>query len=95
MAGKELIIDDRYCKTVADFCVDQAGVLEQVVSEYLRILNDILQTGITAGSTHDILKLYISYAEKMKNQFNDFSETAKSQIVSFNQKIDAADQYLF
>lgn len=95
MASNDLIIDDRYCKTVADFCIDQSSVLEQLVSEYLRILNDVLQSGITAGSTHDVLKVYVSYAEKLRDQFNDFSETAKSQIVSFNQKIDAADQYLF
>lgn len=95
MASNDLIIDDKYCKTVADFCSEQGKKLDQIISKYVVILNSVADKGITKGSAHDILKMYISYAEKLKEQYGCFSEVAKSQIVSFNNKVDEADQYLF
>ena len=95
MASNDLIIDDKYCKTVADFCSEQGRKLDQIVSKYVTILNSVSDKGIIKGSTHDTLKMYISYAEKLKEQYSNFSEAAKNQIVSFNSKVDEADQYLF
>lgn len=95
MAGSELVVDEKYCKEAADYCVKQGEALEQIINEYIKLLDNVSFNGIGAGDAHDMLKLFISYAEKMKNQSTQFTDDAKKQILLFLQRIDEADQYLF
>ena len=95
MAGTELIIDDDYCKNVGEILSKQGQHMDEVVAEYISILQTIKDTGIKSGEVSDALSAYISYAQKMEKQFGSLSETIKTQISNFLSQIDRADQYIF
>ncbi len=95
MAGKELIVDDDYCNKLSDYFVKQGENMEKLVNDYISILNEIKFMAITKGDVAKALKDYISYAEKLKKQFNNISKIADTHTDNFLKRIDEADQYLF
>lgn len=95
MASNELIIDDEYCKAMGTYFTKQGQQLDQMISDYVAILQDVRNKAIVSGDVAKALSAYISYAEKLKKQIGNISTSASNQINSFLTKVDAADQYLF
>lgn len=95
MASSSLQIDDDYCKKMGKYFVDESAELEKFISEYIEILERIKRDAIIKGDVANALKVYISYAKKLKGQIKSVSETAEEQIGRFISAIDDADQYLF
>ncbi len=95
MASKELIIDDDYCKQMGTYFDNQGEHLNEVIAEYVTILQTIKDTAIKEGDVSKALGTYITYAKKMEKQIGILSETSKSQISNFLAQVDRADQYIF
>ena len=95
MAGKELIIDDDYCRKMALYCGRRGLILESVLRQYIAELTAVNNSGIDSGETAQALKAYISYAENMKNKLKDHSITFKETVIDFLNEVDEADEYLF
>lgn len=95
MASNQCIIDDAYCSSMGTFFKRQGERLDQMVEDYIAVLQTIRDTGITKGDIHTVLEGYIAYAEKMKSKIGLISENAQSQVNKFLTRVDEADQYLF
>lgn len=95
MASNELIVDDDYCKSMGEYFTRQGEQLDEIISEYISILNTVKSNAITSGQVSNALGTYISYVEKLNKQIGNISVSAKSSIANFLSQVDAADQYLF
>ena len=84
MASNDLIIDDDYCKSMQTYFMIQGEQLDKLISDY-----------VVSGEVSKALSVYISYAQKLSEQFSDISSVAKIQINNFLTSVDNADQYLF
>ena len=93
MASNDLIIDDDYCKSMQTYFMIQGEQLDKLISDYVVILKGI--NSIVSGEVSKALSVYISYAQKLSEQFSDISSVAKIQINNFLTSVDNADQYLF
>lgn len=95
MASNELIIDDHYCEIMGKYFVSRGVHLEDLIRDYIQILEYIKKNAIISGEVSDALQLYIDYSKKIQNKIKDISESIKRQTDTFLLKIDEADQYLF
>ena len=95
MASTELIVDDEYCKKLADFFLKHGANLEMDVSVYITVMESLRETGIIGGDAARALDTYIQYAKKIDNMIYIISTEAYKTAHNFVSSIDAADQYLF
>lgn len=95
MASKELIIDDDFCKKMGAYFVKKGEEIDQMVSDYIVILQDVKKNGIVSGEVANALSSYISHASRLKKQIGNISTGVNKQINSFLTRIDDADQFLF
>ena len=95
MASNQLIIDDEYCNSMAEYFVNQGEHLEEVISQYVAILQEIKDSAITSGDVSNALGTYISYAQRLNGQMTNISTIAKSHVSNFLTRVDSADKYLF
>ena len=95
MASSELIIDDDFCKAIGAYFIKQGQQLDQRISEYITILQDVRNKVLISGEVADALTSYITYVQKLNKQMGDISTNVDSQIKKFLSRVDSADQYLF
>lgn len=95
MASNELIVDDDYCKAMGAYFEKQGEELDQLVVDYISILQDVKNKGIISGDVSNTLKLYIDYVKKLNKKFGIISDSTKTQIDKFLLCVDAEDKYLF
>lgn len=95
MASNQLIIDDDYCNSVAEYFANQGEHLDEVISQYVAILQEIKDSAITSGDVSNALGTYISYAKRLNGQITNISAIAKSHVSNFLTRVDSADKYLF
>lgn len=95
MASNELIIDDEYCKAMGEYFVKQGEELDQLVVDYISILQDVKNKGITSGDVSNALNSYINYVKKLNKKIGNLSTSTKIQIDNFLAQVDEEDQYLF
>ena len=96
MAGKQLQIDDDYCKAMSKYYMREGMVIEIYILKYIKILQRIREKAIMKGEVADALDTYISHAEKLKGSiYNISKQNARAQVTQFLSAIDEADQYLF
>lgn len=95
MASNELAVDDEYCKAMGNYFVSQGQQIDQIVSEYVSILQDLRNRAIVSGDVADALSAYIECAGKLNKQIGSISTTVNKHVNAFLSKIDDADQYLF
>lgn len=95
MASNELIIDDDYCRAMGNYFVSQGQQIDQIVSEYVSILQDLRNNAIVSGDVANALSAYIGFASKLNKLVGNISVNAKKNVNGFLAKVDAADQYLF
>lgn len=95
MASNELIIDDDYCRAMGYYFMKQGAELDQLIGDYISILQDVKNKGITSGEVSNALSSYINYVKKLHKKVGNISASAKSQIDNFLTRVDAEDKYLF
>lgn len=95
MASKDLIIDDDFCKSMGSYFVKKGEEMDQLITDYISILQDVRNKGIVSGDVATALSSYISYASKLKKQIGNISSDVNNKINSFLARVDDADQYLF
>ena len=95
MASNQCIIDDAYCKSMGAYFRREGERIDQMVEEYIAVLQTIQKTGIKKGEIHTALKDYTAYAKRMSSKIGEISENAQSQVNKFLARVDEADQYLF
>ena len=95
MAKNDLIIDDDYCREMGEYFISQGEDLEQIIAEYIVILDDLKEAGLRSGEVAEALEAYILYVKKIKGNVNSISKALQRQINNFLSQVDEADQYLF
>ena len=95
MASNELIIDDEYCKAMGSYFKKQGEEIDELISEYLDVLQNVKNKAIVSGAVSDALLVYLVYVEKLTKHFGTISSSANSQIIKFLKRVDSEDQYLF
>lgn len=95
MASNELIVDDDYCRKMGNYFEKQGEQLDNYISTYISILENIENDAIMSGDTSNALSAYINQAKKMNKQIDSISKTAKAYAEKFISKIDEADEFLF
>ncbi len=95
MASNELIIDDDYCKAMGAYFEKQGEEIDEIISEYLGVLQEVKNKAIISGDVSDALSIYLVYVQKLSKHFGTISSSAKSQIGKFLGRVDSEDQYLF
>ena len=95
MADNQCIIDDAYCTAMGEYCKRQGERLDQMMADYVAIMETVRDTAIIKGDVHTVLQAYIDYAKKMKDNVGTISGNAQAQITKFLTSVDEADQYLF
>ena len=95
MASNQCIIDDQYCIAMGKYFKDQGDQLDQMISDYIAVMEFVRMFGIRDGEVHDAMDEYVAHAKKLKDKFGDISQNAQSQVNKFLAQVDKADQYLF
>ena len=95
MASKELIIDDDYCRAMGTYFKKQGEEMDELISEYISILQNVADKGFISGEVSKVMDSYISYVKKLNKQIGRISNSTKMQIEVFLKQIDSEDKYLF
>lgn len=95
MASDQCIIDDKYCIEMGKYFKDQGNQLDQMISDYVAVMQFVEMFGTRDGEVHDAMGEYVEFAKKLKTKFGDISQNAQSQVNKFLTQVDKADQYLF
>ena len=95
MAGIDIKIDDDYVEKAGVNIKNWSNALQQNISAYINILDDITTTGITSGSTHDALVAFKQYAENLKDVIGDIGEDSNTLCQNFLSAVDETDSYLY
>ena len=70
-------------------------ILENVIIQYKTILNQISNTSISSGATHDAIIRYNEYIEKLELVVKEFGKKCKSLTSNYIREIESADDYLY
>ena len=95
MADRELIIDDDYCRDMGTTFQWQGEKLDELLKEYITIMENVSNQALLSGNVADAMKVYVSYVKKMDQQIGNISDSLKEDIDKFLKEIDSEDQYLF
>ena len=95
MAGRELIVDDDYCKALGQYFLKHGANLDNDVDEYIIAMESLKEAGIMNGDAAKALDAYIQYSRKLDNIIYSISSEAYMLAHNFVSAIDSADQYLF
>lgn len=95
MASNDLIIDDEYCKSMGSYFAKQGEEMDDLIVEYIKILQEVKAKAITSGDVSKALSTYIGYVQKLNKQVGNISNSIKTQVNSFLARVDSEDQYLF
>ena len=95
MAEVQLIVDDEYCKERGRFLKNKGEKLDQIVTEYVKILQEIRGFAIMEGETANILSQYIDCCHRLESQITVLSNAVDGTITCFLSAVDEADDYLF
>ena len=74
MASNELIIDDEYCKAMGSYFKKQGEEIDELISEYLDVLQNVKNKAIVSGAVSDALLVYLVYVEKLTKYLDNVSE---------------------
>lgn len=95
MAGKELVIEEANCRELRNYLYNQGIEMENIIDQYITILQTISRSGIISGDVSNALQAYIGYAGEMKGQIGKISEATKNHIDAFLREIENIDKLTF
>ena len=91
----QLVIVDEYIKKVGQLCMIRGETLENIIKEYLNILQNINTSAIVEGEVAEALKGYIECVQMLENKIFEISQEIKGICNGFIDNIDTADEYIF
>ena len=89
---KDLIVDDDSYKDVGKYCLQQGSNLEKNLTEYIRIMKNVKQAGITNGKTSEALQTYIAYVELLQKKIDEASADINKAVNTFLTDINNTDK---
>lgn len=95
MASKELIINDDYCRAMQSFFTKHGDLLDTFVQEYVSILSELNQNGISSGEVAKALTVFIMTAGLLKQQNSSIATETCQLITKYLEQIDRYDRYLY
>lgn len=95
MEEVQLIVDDQYCQEMGRFFKNKGEKLNQIVTEYVQILQEIRDSAIMEGEIATVLSQYIDCCKQLEGQIRVLSTTIDGTITRFLLSVDEADDYLF
>ena len=99
MASSELVIDENYCQAIGSFYKQQEEAMDNLLSAYLSVLNDVKNGGIISGDASDQLSSFLFRIERVRKIWTQsgmmLSECTQKMIAQFLSKVDAEDDFIF
>lgn len=96
MTSSELIVDDDYIKRMGRYYYVMGNtVVDKMIDEYIKKLEEIKNVAIMEGDIADSLNIYIENAQSLKNKAGEIGSELKSLMTYFLTDVDKADQFLF
>lgn len=90
-----LIIDDDYIQDVGTLCRQRGEKLEEILTSYLDILQEIRDEAVMDGAICASLEAYKECASMISGQLETISEQIQNVCKAFINEINEADSYLF
>lgn len=91
----DVIICDEEFESAASVVQRACSKIEQLVSLYLRIMENACNNGVVSGETAEALKVYVGYAERLKDVTDLIAEHHSLVNQYFLDAVDTADNYLY
>lgn len=92
---KALIVDDEYIKEVGRYSQTRGKELEQLLGNYIKVLEEIKNEAIVEGEISNSLSAYIDCVKLLTERLEIISSNMKTVCNNLVADIDAADSYLF
>ncbi|GEM_PF-790556 len=91
----DLIVNDSDYESIADAYISIGTYLEEIITEYLSIIDKICMDGITKGNIHDNLLTFKQTATSLSGQIEAVTKIASKVCKGFVEDIDEADEDLY
>jgi len=95
MADHSLVIDDEYVVGVGGHCKTRGRELEDILIEYIAILEEIRTEAILEGEIANALTDYIACVKLLRDRITAISNNIQTVTNNFVTDVDEADSYLF
>ena len=90
----DLIIEDEYVQQMGEYLCEEAQFIHKLLREYITILKNVCEDGITEGKTARALAEFVSQAEQIKG-IDEIGNAAKRFCKNYINQIDSADGDLY
>lgn len=90
-----LLIVDEYVAEVGNRCRRRGQELDDILTDYLHILQEIKEKALTEGRTSESLATFIQCVQLLRDQLTILSENADYTCERYIRDINKADSYLF
>lgn len=91
----KVIVDDGYMQDISEYFESQGMQLQERIDAYIRIMNRVVEEGISKGETSDSIRRFIAYAEQLNNVIADTSVEIKTATMKCMEEIEEQEQYMF
>lgn len=91
----DLIVNDSDYESIGDAYTTIGTYLEEIITDYLSIIDNICTDGIKCGNIHDNLLLFKQTASLLSGQINAATKIATQICEDFVSDIDEADGDLY
>ena len=91
----ELVVDDAYCKALANFIYHNGTTLDEIIKRYVAILQVVSQESLVSGEAKEAFDTYLSTAKMLQGCLEKIVHSVKTTTQSFTGQIDKADQFLY
>ncbi len=89
-----LIISDEYVRACGEYIENQGKRFDQFFSDYLSILQELLDSGFSQGQIYYGLNIFVECAEEIKGIVSDTSDMINNTTDCFISDIDEADWFI-
>lgn len=91
----DLKFDENYINEVVKFNSECAAELEDIFTEYQKILDEVIRSAIKEGKTANSLKLYKSCTRKMNGQIDSLTRFINIFIQVYKMQMKCCDNCNF
>lgn len=91
----DVIICDEEFESASDSVSYACHRLEKFIWYYILIMKKVCSEGLVSGGASDAMKVYLEYAQRLKDVADLIAETHNMVKVMLLEDIDSADKYLY
>lgn len=95
MANSELIIDEESLRAMAEYIALNGKKLDELVMNYLFILECVKSSGLVSGSTSLAFNFFLSQANALKGLISPLTTQIQHDVNNFVNDAANADQFNF